>query len=139
MILLAKTHQTTTAKPADIFNLWADINHWADYDAGIEWAKLTGVFAEGSNYTIKPKGGPMVKATIATVEPNRHFVDVSHLFGAKLVFDHAIDQRDDKTVVSITQTIHGPLAWLWAKVLGKDQQADLEKSTANLIKKAERI
>jgi len=138
MITLAKTRQVTTANPADIFSLWADINHWADYDTGIEWAKLTDAFAEGNHYTIKPKGGPKVKATIVTVEPSRHFVDISHLFGARLVFDHMIDQQGSRTAVSITQTVHGPLAWVWAKILGKNQQADLEASTANLIKKAER-
>lgn len=138
MIILAKTCQTTLAKPADIFNLWADIDHWADYDAGIEWAKLTDTFAEGGHYTIKPKGGPKVRATILAVETNRHFVDVSHLFGAKLTFEHVLTQQNDQTMVSITMTLHGPLAWLWAKILGKNQQADLEKSTGNLIKKAER-
>lgn len=137
MITLSKTHQTTTAKPAEIFSLWADINHWSEYDEGIEWAKLTDTFAEGSHYTIKPKGGPVVKATILTVETNRCFIDVSHLFGANLTFDHRLAEQNGHTTVSITMTLRGPLAWLWVKVLGKNQQADLEKSTANLIKKAE--
>lgn len=52
MITLAETHQTTAAKPADIFKLWADINHWAEYDEGIEWAKLTDTFAAGGHYLI---------------------------------------------------------------------------------------
>ena len=34
-------------------------------------------------------------------------------------------------------SISGPLSFLWAKILGKNQQADLEKSTAKLIAKAE--
>lgn len=139
MITLAKTHQTTIAKPTNIFNLWADINRWAEYDEGIEWAKLTDTFIEGGHYVIKPKGGPTVKATIITIEPNRRFIDVSHLPGAKLTFDHLLTEENGQTIVSITVTLHGPLAWLWAKILGKNQQADLEKSTANLIKKAERI
>ena len=137
MIILAKTQQTTTAKPADNFNLWADVNHWTDYDPGIEWAELQGTFTEGSNYTIKPKGGPKVKATILTLETNRRFIDVSHLFGASLAFDHTLDRYNNQTRVGITATLHGPLAWVWAKILGKNQQADLEESTVNLIKKAE--
>jgi hypothetical protein len=35
-------------------------------------------------------------------------------------------------------TLSGPLSRLWAKILVKNQQADLEKSTANLIAKAEK-
>ncbi|MHB8181899.1 MAG: SRPBCC family protein [Acidithiobacillus ferrivorans] len=75
---LAQTTQQTKAKPEAIFNLWADVNNWADYDEGIEWAKLTDSFGAGGHYTIKPKGGPKVKATIFVVEPTKRFVDESH-------------------------------------------------------------
>jgi hypothetical protein len=138
MITLAQTSQHTKANPSAVFALWADIDHWADYDEGIEWAKLTDTFAAGGHYTLKPKGGPKVKATILVVEPNKRFIDVSNLPGAKLKFDHAITQQSGTTTVSIVMTLNGPLSRLWAKILGKNQQADLEKSTANLIAKAEK-
>jgi hypothetical protein len=137
MITLAKTTQKTTANPSAIFALWADINHWAEHDQGIEWAKLVEDFAEGSAYTIKPKGGPKVNATILTIVPDKKFVDVSHLFGAKLQFDHTVSKDDRTTTVTVTMTLSGPLAWLWAKILGSNQQADLEQATKNLIAKAE--
>ncbi len=81
MKILAQTTQHTSASPEAIFKLWADIDNWSDYDNGIEWAKLTDSFAVGSHYTLKPKGGPKVKATILVVEPNKTFIDVSHLVG----------------------------------------------------------
>ena len=139
MKTIAKTIQQTKASPETIFNIWADIDGWSDFDQGIEWAKLTDTFTTGGHYTLKPKGGPKVKATITLVKPNEKFIDVSHLPGAKLIFDHTISTRNDATEISITMTLHGPLTWLWVKVLGKDQQADLEKSTANLIVKAEKM
>lgn len=138
MKILAQTTQETKATPEAIFALWADIDHWSDYDKGIEWAKLTDSFAPGGRYTIKPKGGPTVKATILTIEPNKSFIDVSHLFGAKLRFDHILSQQGDSTSVSVTMSLSGPMGWLWAKILGKNQQADLEESTASLIAKAEK-
>lgn len=137
MKILAQTAIQTKAKPETIFKLWADIGHWSDYDKGIEWAKLTDSFMAGGHYTIKPKGGPKVKATIMVVEPNKRFVDVSHLLGAKLKFDHTLVQQDGLTTVSIIMSLSGSLSWLWAKILGKNQQADLEESTANLVAKAE--
>lgn len=105
MITLAKTTQSTTAAPSTIFALWADINHWADHDQGIEWAKLEQAFAEGSRYTIKPKGGPKVNATIVTIVPDKKFVDVSHLLGAKLQFDHVLAKEGKATHVSVTITL----------------------------------
>lgn len=137
MITLAKTSQTTKAAPEAVFALWADIDNWADHDDGIEWAKLTDAFATGGHYVIKPKGGPKTKATIQIVEPNKRFVDVSHLPGASLKFDHVLTQGRSGTAVDIVMTLSGPFAWLWAKILGKNQQADLDSSTAALIKKAE--
>lgn len=138
MKTLAQTTQQTKATPEAIFKLWADINNWADYDHGIEWAKLTDSFTTGGHYTLKPKGGPKVKATILVVELNKRFVDVSHLIGAKLKFDHSITQQAGVNTVTVVMTISGPLSRLWVKILGKNQQADLEQSTANLIAKAER-
>jgi len=137
MKMLAQTTLQTKADPTTIFRLWADVDHWDGYDDGIEWAKLTDSFMIGGHYIIKPKGGPKVKATIMLVEPNKRFIDVSHLLGAKLKFEHIITQQTDVISVSITMSISGPMSWLWAKILGKNQQSDLEKSTANLIAKAE--
>lgn len=137
MKTLAKTTQQTKALPEAIFQLWEDVDHWADYDHGIKWAKLTDTFSVGGHYTLKPKGGPKVKATILVVEPNECFIDMSHLPGAKLKFDHLITRQGEANTITISMTISGPLSWLWAKILGKNQQADLEQSTANLIAKAE--
>ena len=139
MITLAQTTQSTTAKPSAVFSLWADINHWTDFDSGIEWAKLDQPFKAGSHYTIKPQGGPTVHATIEVVEPNNRFIDVSHLLGAKLRFDHSIVTHNNNSEVTIIMTLEGPLVWLWKKILGKNQQTDLEKSTASLIAKAEQL
>jgi hypothetical protein len=138
MKVLAGTTQATQATPESIFKLWEDIDHWADYDHGIEWAKITDKFAVGGHYTLKPKGGPKVKATILVVDPGKQFIDVSHLLGAKLQFDHTITKQNGATMVTVVMTISGPLSWLWAKILGKNQQADIEQSTANLIAKAEK-
>ncbi len=100
---------------------------------------MTDNFVAGGHYTLKPKGGPKVKATILTVEPNTRFIDVSHLPGAKLKFDHSLTREGEVNLVTIVMSISGPLSFLWAKILGKNQQADLEQSTANLIAKAEKI
>ena len=137
MKTLAQTTQTTNAKPEAIFALWKDVDNWADHDEGIEWAKLVDEFGVGARYVIKPKGGPKTKATIVTVIENQKFVDVSHLLGCEMTFDHTLEVRDGRTVVTLVMSLEGPLTWLWTKILGKNQQADLEKSTAKLIMAAE--
>lgn len=137
MITLATTSQKTKAAPQDVFMLWQNVNCWAEYDHAIEWAKLVDTFTVGGRCKIKPKGSPVVTAVIEAVEPNRIFVDTTRLFGARLTFDHRIICANDEIHVVITQTLKGILAPLWAKILGKNQQTELEESTAKLIAMAE--
>ncbi len=137
MITLSETTQQTRARPDAVFALWADVDHWAEYDDGIEWARLADDFRVGGRLTIKPRGVPRTKAEILIVEANRRFVNSSHLLGAKLRFDHTVVNQDNVTIVSVVVTLSGPLSFLWARLVGKGQQADIEKSTARLIARAE--
>jgi hypothetical protein len=137
MKILAQTTMQTKAPAISIFKLWSDVNNWKDFDDGIEWSRLISDFSIGAHYTLKPKDGPKVKATIIQIDPAKRFVDVSRLPAAKLNFDHSLTTNDGQTIISITISISGPLSIVWAKILGKNMQSDLENSTANLIKKAE--
>lgn len=134
---LAQTSQSTTAQPTKVFALWADTQNWPAFDHGIEWTKFTAPFAIGNQYQLKPKGGPALRATIVEIAQDQLFVDVSHLIGTELRVTHHLETQGALTHVSVRMELSGPLSWLWAKILGKNQQTDLEKSTAQLIAIAE--
>lgn len=134
---LAHATKSTSASPRQIYALWSDIDNWHTFDDGIEWAKLDGPFRQGATYRIKPKGGPTVRASVVQDSSPTRFVDRSHLFGAELEFDHKISTDATGTIVEIAITMSGPMSWFWSRILGKDQQSDLEKSISKLVETAE--
>jgi hypothetical protein len=138
MKVLAKTTQQTIADPEAIFQLWLDVNNWNKFDESVEWARLDEAFSPGNHFSLKPKGGPKVKATIVSVKHNREFTNTSQMPGAELKFIHTVIKKSGSTSVSVIISIDGPLSWLWSRILGKDQQSGLEKSVSNLIRLAEK-
>jgi hypothetical protein len=134
MIEITQAHARSTAAPAAFFERWGDMATWPEWNQDTEWARLDGPFATGSTGTLKPKGGPKVRLTIASLVPGREFVDVSHLVGARLTFDHQVEEREDGCDLRVAVTMAGPLARLWAKLLGggfrKTVQPDLDRLVA---------
>lgn len=113
MTTITEAHATSTAPPSVFFARWADMDTWPEWNADTEWVRLDGPFSEGSTGVLKPKGGPKVKFVIARLVPEREFVDVSLLFGARLTFAHAVSQQPNGgCAIDIAVTIDGPLRWL---------------------------
>ena len=106
---------------------------WPQWNADTEWVRLDGPFAEGSTGVLKPKGGPKVKFTIASLVPGRRFVDVSHLVGARLTFDHVVEPTADGCTVDVAVSIRGPLARVWTAILGKGFRQTLQPDLDRLV------
>src|SRR5438128_1299884 len=107
MISIGSANASSSAALAAFFARWADLGTWSEWNADTEWVRLDGPFEAGSTGQLKPKGGPKVKFVIETLVPDREFVDVSLLFGARLTFRHDITPRADGgcgIAVTITMT-----------------------------------
>ena len=64
MIEITQARARTTAAPAALFERWADMATWPEWNADTEWVRLDGPFAEGATGVLKPQGGPKVKFVI---------------------------------------------------------------------------
>ena len=133
MTTIATAHATTTATADRLFARWADMGTWSEWNSDTEWVRLDGPFATGSTGTLKPKGGPKVKFTIASVVDGREFVDVSHLLGARLTFDHQVTPHETGCAVDVTVSMSGPLAFLWRTALGKSLAAAAQPDLDSLV------
>jgi hypothetical protein len=78
MIAIASAHVAATASPSAIFDRWADVATWPQWNADTEWVRLDGAFTQGGTGVLKPKGGPRVKFVIEKLT-EAEFVDVSRL------------------------------------------------------------
>ena len=119
MTTIATASVTSSAPPAAFFARWADMASWSEWNTDTEWVRLDGPFAEGATGALKPRGGPTVRFRVERLVPDREFVDVSRLIGARLTFAHLVSARDEGGCrVEVTISIAGPLAPLWRLALG---------------------
>lgn len=137
MMTLGTAQITSAATPAAFFERWADMATWPEWNADTEWVRLDGPFATGSTGVLKPKGGPKTKFVISEASAER-FTDVSTLVGARLTFDHRIQSTDGGgSVVQVTVTLSGPMAFLWNQILGKGIKNSLQRDLEALKAAAE--
>ena len=136
MIAIASAHVVATASPSAIFDRWADVATWPQWNADTEWVRLDGAFTQGGTGVLKPKGGPKVKFVIGKLTESE-FVDVSRLMGARLTFSHVVTPTTDGCLVDVAITMSGPLAWLWKRILGKGLAASVQPDLEALARAAQ--
>lgn len=107
---------------------------WPEWDLDIEWARLDGPVAVGSRGRLKPKGGPAVRFSLESVVPDREFVNVSYLPGARLRFSHVVTPLTaGGCQVDVTVSMSGPLAWVWQAIMGKGLAVGLQPNLDRLV------
>lgn len=136
-MLIIKHSAETTASPEAIWNIWKDVENWNQWDHGIEYSTLDGPFVTGTTGTLKPKGGPVVKTRLTAVEPMKRFVDESKLFLARIVFSHELNTAGRNTLVTTTIEMDGPLAFVFAYLIGRNMKKNLPQEMAAMLRMAE--
>jgi len=128
--------QTTTDVPAEyLYCALTNFNAWNQWDDGIEYTELLGDAKAGSEFTLKPKGGPAVKIVIEKMWPYE-VIDVAHLPLAKMRTIHKYERVGDATHIYMELQIWGPLGFLWRKIIGENQMKDAAAQTEALIEYA---
>lgn len=116
------SYQTTThISAAKLYAANIAINRWHEWHDDIEYASIAGPCVAGAKFVLKPRGGPKVNITVERADEPSHFVDISHLFLAKMRTSHIYIQQDSLTNVCFTVEVWGPLAFLWRKTLAEGQ------------------
>jgi hypothetical protein len=138
MTSLAAAHVSSTAAPAAFFDRWADMATWPEWNLDTEWVRLDSPFVEGATGTLKPKGGPKVRFTVASLVLGREFVDVSHLVCARLTFAHHVTPAaHGGCTVEVAVSMSGPLARVWNLLLGKGLRESVQPDLERLARVAE--
>jgi hypothetical protein len=136
MLIIEHTIETH-ASTAEIWNIWQDVSHWNTWDHGIEFSTLDGPFETGSTGTLKPKGGPLLRTQLTCVEPMKMFIDESKLFLNRIIVSHYLTESGGKTLVTHKIEMVGPLAFLFAYLIGRTMKKNLPQEMQAMIKKAE--
>ena len=129
--LFEKTVQGITRE--QIWQTWSDVNNWTAWDKELEETKLSGAFQNGSHFTLKPKGGPVVKITITECEPLKSFTDVTHFPLAKMIDRHELIETPEGLKIRNELTVTGPLAWLWRKIVAENVANGMPQQIDSMI------
>jgi hypothetical protein len=131
MITLGTASATSTAPASGFYARWIDHASWEEWSPDTEWVRVDGPVELGATGVIKPTGGPKTRFSISALDPDREYTDTSYLPGARLVFQHLVSTNDGATRLEVAVSMTGPLAWLWARVMGggfrESTQADLDR------------
>ncbi len=110
--------EVVTSRAAKVWQLWTTPTMWGAWDDGLREASLNGPFIVGAQGTVTSHGGRVSTFFVTTVDEGRRCVYEVPLVGARLVLDRTIEGSVPSRVRHSVAFV-GPLAWVWALVLGR--------------------
>lgn len=138
MLIIEHTVETTASAKA-IWHIWQDVKNWNTWDHGLEFSSIDGPFKTGTTGSLKPKGGPLIRTQLTSVEPLKMFVDEAKLTFARVVMHHTLTEVEGKTHVTHRIEMKGPLSFIFAFLIGRNMKKNLPQEMRALVKKAEII
>src|SRR5919106_1296833 len=115
------------AEPSAVWALWSDPGRWSQWNDQIAQAELNGSFEVGTVARIKFKRGGTIHFTITKIEPERVFTDEARLPGARMGHEHRIDPTGEGIEIRNRLYITGPLARLYALLIGRSMRRSVPR------------
>lgn len=132
------TYETSTDVQAGRERLWelfADVNGWGRWNAGIERVELLGPFATGTSFRMQPPGMDPFLSTLADVRTGESFTDVTALGEITVRVFHGLQALgDERTRITYRAEVSGPDA----ETIGRMVTADFDEVLVALKAAAER-
>ncbi|MCA3725927.1 MAG: SRPBCC family protein [Phenylobacterium sp.] len=127
----------TTASPEQVWRLWSDVGGWSLWDPEVESSALDGAFTKGVRGSLKPRGGPLTRFELVSVEPCRGFTNCSRLPLARIDFIHTLREDGGGTVIEHRVEMSGPLTFLFRRLIGAGLARGLPGAVTRLARLAE--
>lgn len=139
--MITKTFSTITKEitAEQIWKLMTDVNGWKRWDTSVDYSELHGEFKAGIFFTLKPKGAPKIKVQLLEVRSPFYFKDVTNFLLAKMYDEHLYEDTSEGLKITSTLTMHGPLAFLWNKIVMKNIVGHLPEDIKLQISEAKKI
>ena len=126
-------HRTDLPAEAIWARAYADAAAWPVWNPGISAAVLHGPLALGARARIRFRTGARMTFTVVEHDDGRLFTDEARLPLARMGHRHELEPAGDGTRLRNTIYVRGPLAWLWARVLGRRAAAALPASQEAIV------
>jgi hypothetical protein len=124
---------STSASPADVWHLWADVGSWHCWNADVQRVALEGHFAEGAAGTLCMADDVEAPFVLEIVEPGSRFLDRITIGEVVIHVDHEVKAAADGSEVIMRTFVSGP----GADDIGPRITANTPKALAALVELAE--
>jgi hypothetical protein len=131
-------HDIEIAASADaVFSLYADPSRWPEWDSETVAVELSAL-RPGEAGWLTPRTGPRARVRVADVVPGRSFTIEAMLPLCRMRFGHELDEGRGRTRATHWVAFSGPLAFLFARLIGRGIDATLPATLVGLKAAAER-
>ena len=128
----------TSAAPEAVWRLWADVEHWPEWNAGVKQIELSGPFAVGSTILMTPPGDESVALRIAEAVEPELFVDEADGGDFVVRTTHRVEPvGEQRSRVTYRMEIKGPAADTVGPQIGPEISGDFPQVLAALAARAE--
>lgn len=118
-----------------VWDVWKDINNWAEWHSDLDYCKLEGEFKVGNHFLLQPKDMPKpVKISLTAIEENHSFTDCTTFFGAKMFDTHIVESSANGVIIKNRVEVHGILSMIWVKLVAQKVANSAEDETDALVK-----
>jgi uncharacterized protein YndB with AHSA1/START domain len=119
---------------AAVWEAWADVERWGEWNADIERIAIDGPFAVDARIEMTPRGADPVVLRVAEVRPGEGFVDEAELGGVVVTTTHLVEPVGEGRVQILYRSeITGPAADEVGPELGPAITGDFPETIAALV------
>ena len=127
-----------TKTPSErIWQLWADVENWKQWDDSVEHSTLDGKFENGTWGILKAIHAPKSTFRLENVVVNKSFTCRSTLPLCTMDFIHELIKENDGLKVKHCIRIYGPLTFLFKRIIGKNAAKGLPAAVKKLVDMAQ--
>ena len=138
-MLIIKHTITTTASVEDIWKLLSEVNSWPTWDHDLEYSSIDGPFQSGTTGKLKFKSGPLLQTKLIKVEPMKSFTQEAKIALSRVIMSHYVTEHYSKTTVTFQTEICGPMAFIWALLIGRSIKKKIPIEMSAMVKIAESL
>ena len=106
------------ASPEQIFDVYANVEEWCNWDADVKIASIEGEFKQGVKGELIPSKGPKAKFSLVEVTLNQSFISETKLPLCCMRFEHQLKSSGKFTEVIHRVVFTGALSFIWRRMIG---------------------
>ncbi len=130
-MILARSEAVAACDSASIWQAWADVPNWPNWDPDLASAGIEGPFQLGAKGRLKPKSGPAATFVITGFVAGASFECTTLLpLGTRIVVDHRLEGEGAMRRLVHEAHAFGPLALVVRLLLGPS----LRKAIAEAVR-----